>query len=72
LTTHIREVLEEAIEAGGTTLRDFVRNDGEPGYFRHDLKVYGRAGQPCVACGRPLKVSVIGQRSSFFCGRCQR
>ena len=72
LTLHIRQVLEEAIEAGGTTLRDFVRNDGEPGYFRHDLKVYGRGGEPCVSCKWPLSMRVIGQRSSFFCSRCQR
>lgn len=72
LTAHIRAVLTEAIEAGGTTLRDFVRNDGEPGYFRHNLAVYGRAGLPCVQCGQGLQVRVIGQRSSFFCARCQR
>ncbi|MEQ8230801.1 MAG: bifunctional DNA-formamidopyrimidine glycosylase/DNA-(apurinic or apyrimidinic site) lyase [Gammaproteobacteria bacterium] len=72
LAGHVREVLAEAIEAGGTTLRDFVRNDGEPGYFRHNLKVYGRAGEPCVTCATPLRVRVIGQRSSFFCVRCQR
>ena len=72
LVTHIRAVLTEAIEAGGTTLRDFLRNDGEPGYFRHNLAVYGRAGLPCVQCGQALRVQVIGQRSSFFCARCQR
>ncbi|MEQ8660868.1 MAG: DNA-formamidopyrimidine glycosylase, partial [Gammaproteobacteria bacterium] len=62
----------EAIEAGGTTLRDFMRIDGQPGYFRHNLKVYGRAGEPCVSGHAPLLVRVIGQRSSFFCVRCQR
>ncbi|MGR8921357.1 MAG: bifunctional DNA-formamidopyrimidine glycosylase/DNA-(apurinic or apyrimidinic site) lyase, partial [Gammaproteobacteria bacterium] len=72
LVDHIRTILGEAIEAGGTTLRDFVRNDGEPGYFRYNLKVYGRAGEPCVSCGHPITVRVIGQRSSFFCSRCQR
>jgi formamidopyrimidine-DNA glycosylase len=72
LIGHVRDVLGEAIEAGGTTLRDFVRNDGEPGYFRHNLKVYGRAGEPCVGCGEPIRQRVIGQRSSFFCPRCQR
>ena len=64
-------VLREAIEAGGTTLRDFVRDDGRPGYFQHQLRVYGRAGDPCVRCRKPLKMSVIGQRSSFFCSHCQ-
>lgn len=72
LVGHVRDVLAEAIEAGGTTLRDFVRNDGEPGYFRHNLKVYGRAGEPCVTCSHPLGMRVIGQRSSYFCTRCQR
>lgn len=72
LIGHIRDVLNEAIAAGGTTLRDFMRNDGEPGYFRHKLRVYGRAGEPCMVCARPLSSRVIGQRSSFFCGTCQR
>ena len=72
LVGHIRDVLNEAIAAGGTTLRDFMRNDGEPGYFRHKLRVYGRAGEPCMVCARPLSSRVIGQRSSFFCGTCQR
>ncbi len=72
LCAHIREVLAEAITAGGTTLRDFVRNDGEPGYFRHDLRVYGRVGEPCTTCNTPVSMRVIGQRSSFFCVACQR
>ena len=72
LVTHIRTVLGESIEAGGTTLRDFMRNDGEPGYFSQALKVYGREGEPCVVCGNAIAMKVIGQRSSFFCGRCQR
>lgn len=71
LTSHIRAVLEQAIEAGGTTLRDFVAEDGRPGYFSHDLQVYGRDGEPCLRCRQPLRVRVIGQRSSFFCTRCQ-
>ncbi len=72
LVGHVRDVLGEAITAGGTTLRDFVRNDGEPGYFRHQLQVYGRAGQACTVCAAPLRAAVIGQRSSFFCASCQR
>jgi formamidopyrimidine-DNA glycosylase len=72
LTRHVREVLAEAIAAGGTTLRDFVRNDGEPGYFRHDLKVYGRVGGPCANCNGVVSMRVIGQRSSFYCAHCQR
>ena len=65
-------VLREAIEAGGTTLRDFMRTDGEPGYFSQNLKVYGRAGEACVVCDGAITVKVIGQRSSYFCGICQR
>lgn len=72
LAGHVRAVLGEAIAAGGTTLRDFVAEDGRPGYFRHHLSVYGRAGEACPACGAPLACRVIGQRSSFFCRRCQR
>lgn len=68
----IREVLAEAIDVGGTTLRDFVKSDGEPGYFRLQLNVYGRTGEPCPGCGRPIRQLVIGQRSSFYCPACQR
>ena len=68
----IREVLAEAIEVGGTTLRDFVKSDGEPGYFRLQLNVYGRTGEPCPACRAPIHQAVIGQRSSFYCPTCQR
>ena len=72
IVASIRTVLEEALSAGGTTLRDFVHSDGEPGYFRLQLNVYGRAGALCQ-CGRAaIKQIVIGQRSSFYCPRCQR
>lgn len=72
LVQAIRQVLTEAIAQGGTTLRDFQREDGRPGYFAQDLLVYGRAGEPCPNCGDPIRSRVIGQRSSFFCLRCQR
>ena len=72
LATAIRKVLRAAIRAGGTTLRDFVREDGNPGYFRHALAVYDRQGLPCVRCGAPLRRQVIAQRSSYFCTICQR
>lgn len=72
LVEHVRAVLGEAIAAGGTTLRDFMRNDGEPGYFSQDLRVYDRAGEPCRGCGAPILVRVIGQRSSYYCAHCQR
>jgi formamidopyrimidine-DNA glycosylase len=71
LTDAIRAVLARSIEQGGTTLRDFLREDGSPGYFRQQLKVYDRAGQPCHDCGAPIKRTVLGQRSTFFCPRCQ-
>jgi formamidopyrimidine-DNA glycosylase len=64
--------LEEALTVGGTTLRDFVKSDGEPGYFRLQLNVYGRTGELC-RCERGLvRQIVIGQRSSFYCPLCQR
>jgi formamidopyrimidine-DNA glycosylase len=72
LASDIRKVLQAAIVAGGTTLRDFANNDGEPGYFAQRLLVYGRDGQPCETCGKKISRLVIGQRSSFFCTRCQR
>ncbi len=71
LANAIRDVLGNAIEAGGTTLRDFVDPRGNPGYFVQSLYVYGRAGEPCRRCETPIKHCVIGQRGSFFCTRCQ-
>lgn len=68
----IRQVLTEAIEQGGTTLRDFLGSDGEPGYFRQRLRVYERSGQPCRSCGTPIISRRQGQRSTFHCPRCQR
>jgi len=67
----IRQVLSEAIEAGGTTLRDYSRVTGEPGYFEQSLDVYERAGRPCVNCATPIRRKVIGQRASYYCPRCQ-
>ena len=72
LAATITRVLAAAIEQGGTTLRDFSQADGNPGYFALSLKVYGREGEPCPACARPIRQRRIGQRSSFFCPRCQR
>lgn len=71
LATAIRSVLGAAIAQGGTSLRDFVQEDGNPGYFAHCLRVYGRTGQPCLGCGQPIRQRRIGQRSSFYCARCQ-
>jgi formamidopyrimidine-DNA glycosylase len=72
LVTAIRQVLASAIEAGGTTLRDFSNSDGQPGYFRMSLAVYGRAGEGCCQCGSVIRQRRIGQRSSFYCPACQR
>lgn len=71
LAGHIRAVLGNAIASGGTTLRDFVREDGSPGYFKQQLGVYGKAGEPCGRCGRKLIESRLGQRTTVFCTRCQ-
>ncbi len=71
LVGSIKEVLAEAISQGGTTLRDFLRSDGEPGYFRQRLMVYGRGGEPCRVCGEPIRQRVLGGRSTFWCRVCQ-
>ncbi len=71
LARAIKATLRDAIAAGGTTLRDFRGGDGRPGYFRAALKVYGRAECPCGRCGAPIRQRQIGQRSSFYCARCQ-
>ena len=67
----IREVLGEAIEAGGTTLRDYSRVTGEPGYFEQSLNVYEREGLACVNCGVSIQRKIIGQRASYYCPQCQ-
>ncbi len=72
LVVAIQAVLENAIQAGGTTLRDYINPDGMPGYFRQKLYVYERSGEPCLVCGTPIKHFVLGQRSTYFCPQCQR
>lgn len=72
LAQAIRTVLEEAIRQGGTTLRDFQQQDGRPGYFAQQLEVYARQGEPCPSCESPIMAVTIGQRSSYFCAKCQR
>jgi formamidopyrimidine-DNA glycosylase len=72
LVTAVKNILEQAIEQGGTTLRDFINSSGQPGYFKQELAVYGREGEPCVKCGELIRNKVIGQRSSFYCRNCQR
>lgn len=72
LVEAVRAVLSMAIEVGGTTLRDYVGADGNPGYFRQKLFVYERGGAPCRICGSPVRHAVQGQRSTYWCGTCQR
>lgn len=72
LVEAIKAVLGESIRAGGTTLRDFYGGDGRPGYFAQRLQVYDREGQDCLKCGTAIRQQVIGQRSSYYCPRCQR
>ncbi|MEO1963338.1 MAG: bifunctional DNA-formamidopyrimidine glycosylase/DNA-(apurinic or apyrimidinic site) lyase [Cycloclasticus sp.] len=71
LVLAIKDILAQAIEQGGTTLKDFVNSEGKPGYFQQTLNVYGRAKQPCTNCRTPIKQITIGQRSTFYCPRCQ-
>jgi len=72
LVMAIRDVLAQAIAAGGTSLRDHVQPGGEIGYFVQRLSVYGRAGQPCITCATPIRHITQTGRSSFYCPHCQR
>lgn len=67
----IRDVLNDAIAAGGSTISDFVKADGKPGYFAHQFRVYGREGKPCVVCKKPIRRTVQSGRSTFYCSGCQ-
>ena len=72
LVVVVKRILGYAIERGGTTLRDFINPDGQPGYFDLELMAYGRGGEPCPKCGRRMKQATIGQRTTVWCTRCQR
>jgi formamidopyrimidine-DNA glycosylase len=72
LAATIRETLEAAIQAGGSTLRDFVGSDGRAGYFQNEHLVYGRGGEPCEKCGTKIREIRQGQRATFYCPSCQR
>jgi formamidopyrimidine-DNA glycosylase len=72
LVEHIRVVLQAAIAAGGSTISDFRQAGGDGGYFQHDFRVYDRAGEPCVLCGRRLHAAVVGGRGTTWCRHCQR
>lgn len=72
LLVALRQVLTQAIEAGGSTLRDFVDGQGESGYFQLQHCVYGRAGEPCLVCATPLRLIRQAQRATVYCPVCQR
>lgn len=71
LVEAIKQVLDKALLAGGTTLRDFRKSDGKPGYFSQELNVYGRADQPCLSCEQPISCIRQAQRATYFCKQCQ-
>jgi formamidopyrimidine-DNA glycosylase len=68
----IKTVLQQAINQGGTTLRDFVNEQGKPGYFQQSLSVYGKVDECCIHCSTPIKQIKIAQRASYFCPVCQK
>ena len=72
LVTAIKAILTQAIIAGGTTLKDFRKSDGKPGYFAQQLNVYGRQGEPCIHCGTHIEHYKEAQRATFYCPKCQR
>jgi formamidopyrimidine-DNA glycosylase len=72
LARAIRAVLADAIDAGGSSLRDYVQADGELGFYQERFAVYGRTGLPCPGCARPIEKLVQGQRATYWCRRCQR
>lgn len=72
LAREVRATLTRALAAGGSTLRDFVATDGEPGHFQLEYAVYGREGESCPACGAPVRASRQAGRSTFHCASCQR
>ncbi len=72
LAAAVKRTLAAALKAGGSSLRDYRRADGEPGYFQIEAKVYGRAGSPCRVCRTPIRRIVQGQRASYYCPQCQK
>ena len=72
LVDSIKAVLQKAIKAGGTTLKDFVGGDNKPGYFKQELNVYDREGKPCYICKYPIEKIKQAGRSTCFCRNCQK
>lgn len=71
LVAEIKQTLNDALAAGGSSLRDFFGADSNPGYFQQEHMVYGRADEPCRICSKPIKCIRLGQRSTFYCAICQ-
>jgi formamidopyrimidine-DNA glycosylase len=72
LVGEIKSTLQDALNAGGSSLRDFFGTDGKPGYFQQEYFVYGRTDEPCKVCAKPIKCIRLGQRSTFYCAQCQK
>jgi formamidopyrimidine-DNA glycosylase len=72
LANAVRLILKKAIDAGGSSLKDFVNSEGDPGHFMVQTKAYDRKDQPCKVCKTPIKQIVQGQRSTYFCPQCQK
>ena len=72
LVSEVRAILARAIESGGSSLRDYVDSSGQAGHFQDTFRVYGREGRPCTACGAPVRLIRQGNRSTFYCVKCQR
>lgn len=72
LAEAVKKILSHAIRRGGTTLRDFLNAEGAPGYFEQELFVYGREGEPCKVCGKPVQDLRMGNRASAWCKKCQK
>ena len=72
LVQHVPQLLQSAIERGGSTLKDFVNSDGNTGYFQMNFNVYDRSGEPCVRCKTPITRIVQAQRATYFCAQCQK
>ena len=72
LAQHVPQLLQSAIERGGSTLKDFVNSDGNTGYFQMNFNVYDRSGESCVRCKTPIMRIVQAQRATYFCAQCQK
>lgn len=72
LVTAIKAILSYAISQGGTTLKDFTQSNGKPGYFKLALQAYGKSGEPCPRCTKPLRNIILGQRATVYCTQCQK